>query len=148
MRAFFNLMIEVTPHILLHEDELIESFVRSSGPGGQNVNKVSTAVQLRFDAKNSPAISEALFGRMRHVASHLLTKEGVLIITAESHRSQERNRQDAKDRLIEIIRKASIVPKKRRPTKPTYSSKLKRMDKKSQRGAIKKTRGKVSKSDY
>ena len=141
-------MIQITPHIFISEDEIVESFVRSSGPGGQNVNKVSTSVQLRFDAKNSSAISEPLLNRMRQVASHLLTKEGVLIITAESHRSQDRNRQDAKSRLIDIIQKATIVPKNRRPTKPTYSSKLKRMDKKTQRGTIKKNRSRVSKSDY
>ncbi len=141
-------MIEITPNIAIEEDELQESFIRSSGPGGQNVNKVSTAVQLRFDAKASPAISESLFLRIRQAASHLMTKDGVLIITAESHRSQDRNRADARERLIEIIRKASIVPKRRKPTKPTYSSKLKRMDKKTQRGTIKKNRGRVSKSDY
>jgi len=141
-------MLKITNTILIEDDELEESFIRSSGPGGQNVNKVSTAVQLRFNAKSSPAISEDVFLRMRQIASHLITKEGVLIITAESHRSQDRNRMDARDRLIEIIRKATIVPKKRKPTKPTYSSKLKRMDKKTQRGATKKTRGRVSKSDY
>jgi len=129
-------MIQITPHIFISEDEIVESFVRSSGPGGQNVNKVSTAVQLRFDAKNSSAISEPLLNRMRQVASHLLTKEGVLIITAESHRSQDRNRQDAKSRLIDIIQKATIVPKNRRPTKPKYSSKLKRMDKKTPAWAL------------
>ncbi|WP_169543578.1 alternative ribosome rescue aminoacyl-tRNA hydrolase ArfB [Sneathiella aquimaris] len=141
-------MIQITPQIFIHDDEIEESFIRSSGPGGQNVNKVSSAVQLRFDAKSSASISETLFNRMRQVASHLMTKEGVLIITAESFRSQERNRADAKERLSEVIRKASIVPKTRRPTKPTYSSKLKRMDKKKQRGTIKKNRGRVSKSDF
>ncbi|MEH6402406.1 MAG: alternative ribosome rescue aminoacyl-tRNA hydrolase ArfB [Sneathiella sp.] len=141
-------MLKVTDTILINDDEIVESFVRSSGPGGQNVNKVSTAVQLRFDAKNSSAISDPLLNRMRQVASHLLTKDGILIITAESHRSQDRNRQDAKSRLIDIIQKATIVPKNRRPTKPSYSSKLKRMDKKTQRGATKKTRGRVTKSDF
>lgn len=141
-------MIKVTNTIYIHEDEIVENFIRSSGPGGQNVNKVSTAVQLRFDAKSSPAITEAMLLRMGQIASHLMTKDGVLIITAESHRSQDRNRADARDRLIEIIQKATIVPKRRKPTKPTYSSKLKRMDKKTQRGTTKKNRGKVSKSDY
>jgi ribosome-associated protein len=112
------------------------------------VNKVSTAVQFRFDDKPTPSIPEDLFNRIRQGASHLMTKDGVLIITAESHRSQERNRIDAKERLADIILKATIIPKKRRPTKPTYSSKLKRMDKKTQRGQTKKNRGKVSKSDY
>jgi len=141
-------MLKITNTILIDDDEIDESFIRSSGPGGQNVNKVSTAVQLRFDAKSSPAITETMLLRMGQIASHLMTKDGVLIITAESHRSQDRNRADARDRLIEIIQKATIVPKRRKPTKPTYSSKLKRMDKKTQRGATKKNRSKVSKSDY
>ncbi len=141
-------MLKITNTILIDDDEIDESFIRSSGPGGQNVNKVSTAVQLRFDAKSSPAITETMLLRMGQIASHLMTKDGVLIITAESHRSQDRNRADARDRLIEIIQKATIVPKRRKPTKPTYSSKLKRMDKKTQRGTTKKNRGKVSKSDY
>lgn len=141
-------MLKITNTIIIDDDEIDESFIRSSGPGGQNVNKVSTAVQLRFDAKSSPAITETVLLRMGQIASHLMTKDGVLIITAESHRSQDRNRADARDRLIEIIQKATIVPKRRKPTKPTYSSKLKRMDKKTQRGTTKKNRGKVSKSDY
>jgi len=141
-------MLKITNTILIDDDEIDESFIRSSGPGGQNVNKVSTAVQLRFDAKSSPAITETMLLRMGQIASHLMTKDGVLIITAESHRSQDRNRADARDRLIEIIQKATIVPKRRKPTKPTYSSKLKRMDKKTQRGTTKKNRSKVSKSDY
>ena len=141
-------MLKITNTILIDDDEIDESFIRSSGPGGQNVNKVSTAVQLRFDAKSSPAITEIVLLRMGQIASHLMTKDGVLIITAESHRSQDRNRADARDRLIEIIQKATIVPKRRKPTKPTYSSKLKRMDKKTQRGTTKKNRSKVSKSDY
>lgn len=141
-------MIEITSHIFIHEDELTESFIRSSGPGGQNVNKVSTSVQLRFDAKNSPNIPAAVFERLSKIASHLMTLDGEIILTANKHRSQDRNRQDARERLIDLIRQATIVQKPRRPTKPSRSAKAKRMDQKKQRGATKKTRGRVSKSDY
>jgi len=141
-------MIQVTRHITLDEDELEESFIRASGPGGQNVNKVSTSVQLRFNAKSSPAITQAVFDRLSRIASHLITKDGQIIITANKFRSQERNRQDARDRLCDLIRKATIVQKTRRPTKPSRAAKAKRMDKKSQRSSTKKNRGRVSKSDY
>lgn len=141
-------MIEITPQIKINEDELVESFVRSSGPGGQNVNKVSTSVQLRFNAKASPAISDYVFNRLATVASHLMTKEGILIIIAESHRLQSRNREDARARLIDLIKKASFRPKRRIATKPSRNAKAKRMDVKKQRGVTKKTRGRVSKSDY
>ncbi|WP_025897496.1 alternative ribosome rescue aminoacyl-tRNA hydrolase ArfB [Sneathiella glossodoripedis] len=141
-------MIEITPQIKISEDDLEESFVRSSGPGGQNVNKVSTSVQLRFNAKNCPAITDYVFNRLRTLANHLMTKEGTIVITADTHRLQSRNREEARSRLVELIRRAAFRPKKRIATKPTRSSKVKRLDAKKQRGAIKKNRGRISKSDF
>ena len=106
--------IRVTDSISIDDSELTEDFVRSSGPGGQNVNKLSTAVQLRFDVRRSPSLPNDVALRLMRLAGSRLTKDGVLIITAQSHRTQERNRQDARDRLIELIRQAAVVPVKRR----------------------------------
>src|SRR3712207_1394568 len=113
-------MIHVTQSIALDEAELQESFIRGSGPGGQNVNKVATAVQLRFDVRNSPSLPEGVRARLMRLAGKRLTGEGVLVITAQRHRTQERNREDALQRLIELIRQATEVPKPRRATKPTF----------------------------
>ena len=129
--------MRVTDSITIDDSELTEDFVRSSGPGGQNVNKLSTAVQLRFDVRRSPSLPNDVAVRLMQLAGSRLTKDGVLIISAQSHRTQERNRQDARDRLIELIRQAAVVPVKRRKTKPTKASKEKRIESKKRRGNIK-----------
>jgi ribosome-associated protein len=134
-------MIVVTPRILLDERELEETFVRSSGPGGQNVNKLSTAVQLRFDVRRSPSLPDDVRARLERLAGSRLTGEGVLIILAQRHRTQERNREDARERLIELIRRAAVAPTPRRPTKPTFASKRRRLDSKVRRGRVKSLRG-------
>ncbi len=130
-------MIRITDHISIVEDELEERFIRASGPGGQNVNKLNTAVQLRFDVRHSPALRDDVRARLTRLAGQRLTNDGVLVITAQRHRTQERNRQDALDRLIELIRRAAIAPKPRRPTKPTKGSKERRLQGKKQRSTIK-----------
>ncbi|WP_445500542.1 alternative ribosome rescue aminoacyl-tRNA hydrolase ArfB [Microvirga sp. G4-2] len=134
-------MIQVTNSIALDEAELQESFIRASGPGGQNVNKVESAVQLRFDVRNSPSLPEDVKARLERIAGKRLTNEGVLIITAQRFRTQERNREDAVDRLIELIRLATERPKPRRPTRPTLASKKRRLEAKGRRSEIKKGRG-------
>ena len=135
-------MIKITNSISLHEDEIKEHFIRSPGPGGQNVNKVETAVQIRFDAGKSPALKQDVFARLKIISGHRMTAGGLIIITANSFRSQLRNRQDALDRLVELIRKASIVPKHRRVTKPSRSARAKRVETKKKRGVQKKQRQK------
>ena len=133
-------MIPVTPRIALDERELEESFIRASGPGGQNVNKVSTAVQLRFDARASPALPEDVRARLLKLAGHRLTQEGVIVITAQEFRSQDRNRSAAREILFDLIRRATIAPIKRRPTRPTLGSKKRRLESKTRRSGIKATR--------
>jgi ribosome-associated protein len=140
-------MIPVTRSIAISEDELSESFIRSPGPGGQNVNKVETAVQLRFDAAQSPNLPPDVFARLRGIAGQRMTAEGVIVITARRFRSQDRNRQDARDRLVELIREATVVPKKRKPTRPSLAAKRRRVEAKKKRGDVKKTRGKVRPGD-
>lgn len=139
-------MIEVTSRIHLDEREISESFIRASGPGGQNVNKVSSAVELRFDARNSPSLPEGVRERLMKLAGRKLTLSGEIVITAQSHRSQEMNRADALEKLLDLIRAATIVPKARRKTKPTKAAKAKRMDSKTKRGDVKRLR--QGKPDY
>ena len=134
-------MLFVTTTISLHENELEFSFVRSSGPGGQNVNKVATAVQLRFDVARSPSLPDDVRARLIARAGSKLTRDGVLMITARRFRTQERNRADAIDRLVEMIRSAATPPRRRRKTKPTRASKQVRVEEKRRRSATKRLRG-------
>jgi ribosome-associated protein len=129
--------MRITDSITIDESELEEDFVRSSGPGGQNVNKLATAVQLRFDVRRSPSLPNDVAIRLMRLAGSRLTKDGVIVITAQSHRTQERNRQDARVRLIELIRQAAVVPRKRRPTKPSRASREQRLESKKRRSNIK-----------
>ena len=133
-------MIRVNAEIELDEREIQEDFVRASGPGGQNVNKVSTAVQLRFDVARSPSLPDPVRARLIALAGRRVTQDGVLIIEAERYRSQRRNRDDALERLIKLIREACEVDKPRRPTRPTLASKKRRLDSKQRRGETKKLR--------
>jgi ribosome-associated protein len=134
-------VIEVTPAISLHEDEVIWKAVRASGPGGQHVNKTSTAVELRFDVRGSTALPEPVRARLYRLAGSRLTLDGVLVLTAQAHRSQEMNRQAVLERLIALIRKAAEPPPPpRKKTKPTYASKQRRLDGKARRGGVKALR--------
>jgi len=133
-------MIRVNARIELDEREIQEDFVRASGPGGQNVNKVSTAVQLRFDVARSSSLPDPVRARLIVLAGSRLTQDGVLILSAERYRSQRRNRDDALERLIELIREACEVDKPRRPTRPTLASKKRRLESKQRRGETKKLR--------
>jgi len=133
-------MIHITDSIIIDEKEIQEDFIHASGPGGQNVNKVATAVQLRFDVRNSPSLPGDIRERLVRLAGRRITGEGILIIKAGRFRTQDRNRQDAINRLVDLIRRASIIPKARRKTKPTLSSRKRRMDKKRRHSDIKHTR--------
>jgi ribosome-associated protein len=130
-------MIRITDQISIDESELEESFVRSSGPGGQNVNKLSTAVQLRFDVRQSPSLPNDVAVRLIRLAGRRMTKDGVLVIIAQNHRTQERNRAEAQGRLIALIQQAAVRPTPRRATKPTKASKQRRIESKKRRSNIK-----------
>ena len=138
-------MIRITPEIAIHESEISYDFVRASGPGGQHVNKVATAVQLRFDAKVLP---ENVYTLLKSLAGKRMTASGEVIFQARRFKSQERNRQDALDRLVALIRKAAQKPKKRRKTKPTLASRERTLATKQHRSRLKQSRKRVSNSDY
>ena len=136
-------MIRVTRHISLDDEEIRFAFVRASGPGGQNVNKLASAVQLRFDAAGSPSLPAAAKARLKRLAGRRMTAEGVLVIDARRHRTQKANRADALDRLVKLIRRAAAPPKRRIPTSPTAASRIRRLDAKKRRGRSKRLRGEI-----
>ena len=140
-------MIRIAPGASLDESELIETFVRASGPGGQNVNKLATAVELRFDVLNAPGLDADIKERLSKLAGRRLTLEGVIVLFAQKHRTQEMNRADARERLFELIRQAAKRPIIRRPTRPTLASKKRRVESKVRRGGIKGLRGRPSSDD-
>ena len=134
-------MIRITDEIAIDDGEISETFVRASGPGGHNVNKLATAVQLRFDVRRSPSLPPDVRARMVRLAGSRLTQDGVLVLMAQRHRTQERNREDARERLIELIRQATVRPKPRRPTRPTAASRERRIEGKKRRAGVKRLRG-------
>ena len=133
-------MLRVTDRIVLDERDLSESFIRAGGPGGQNVNKVASAVQLRFDAAHSSALTERVRARLATIAGRRMTQDGVLVITAQRFRTQERNRADAYERLAELIRRAAVEPERRIATRPTAAAKRRRLESKAARGKVKRLR--------
>ncbi|WP_371225161.1 alternative ribosome rescue aminoacyl-tRNA hydrolase ArfB [Roseovarius sp. 2305UL8-3] len=140
-------MLRITDQITVEDWELTEHFMRASGPGGQNVNKVSSAVELRFEAARSPNLPEPVKNRLRRLAGRRWTKEGALVIQCDETRSQARNRDIARDRLADLIRKATEKPKRRIPTRPTLGSKKRRLKAKKVRGEVKALRGKIDNQD-
>jgi ribosome-associated protein len=135
-------MIEAGPGLAIGEDEVQIRAARASGPGGQHVNKTSTAIELRFDVRHSPSLPEDVRARLERLAGSRLTLDGVIVLFAQGHRSQEMNRQEALERLLQLIRRAGVRPKPRKPTRPPYASKLKRLEGKASRSGVKATRSK------
>ena len=133
-------MLEISPTLKINDDELHFDFIRSAGPGGQNVNKTATAVQLRFDIANSPSLASDLKGRLIRLSGNRVTSDGILLIEAKRFRTQEQNREDALQRFAELLRQAATPPKPRKKTKPTAASKTRRLQAKKIRGAVKRTR--------
>jgi len=136
-------MIQVTPDLAIPESEISERFVRASGPGGQNVNKVSTAVELRFDPSQSAAITSDVRDRLRTLAGSRMTADGVLVIDARRHRTQAQNREDARERLAELVRQALVKPRRRRATKPGKGAVERRIETKKRRSETKRARGRT-----
>jgi ribosome-associated protein len=136
-------MIRITPTLSIDEDQIEERFIRASGPGGQNVNKVATAVQLRFDTERCESLPPPVRKRLARLAGRRMSKDGVLVIEARRFRSQEQNRQDARERLLALLREAAIAPARRKPTRPTKASKRRRLDDKTRRSRVKQRRGRV-----
>ena len=133
-------MLIIAPDLVIPESEIEEKFIRATGPGGQNINKVATAVQLRFDVQHSPSLPEAVRARLLRLAAKRVTAEGVLVIEAHRFRTQEENRQDARQRLVALLQKATVAPKPRRPTKPTAASQARRLDSKRRQSQRKRLR--------
>ena len=140
-------MIEITNTLAIGEDEIVERFVKASGPGGQHVNKTSSAVELRFDVRGSPTLPEDVKARLERLSGSRLTLDGVLVLFSQGSRSQEMNRQEVRERLVELILRATHKPKPRRPTRPTKASKLRRLDSKTRRGGVKALRGRPAGED-
>jgi ribosome-associated protein len=136
-------MLQITPTLAIDDNELEERFVRASGPGGQNVNKVATAVELRFDTAGSPSLTDAMRARLRALAGSRLTADGILLIDAREHRTQAQNRVEARQRLVDLLRRAATPPKRRRKTRPPAAVKERRLEGKRRRSETKQRRGKI-----